>query len=44
MLPNANTIRLALRMLCKECYRIFIVLAFHVDGGKRFKNVTCELV
>ena len=38
MLPNANTIRLALRMLCKGCYCISIVLAFHVDGKKTIQK------
>ena len=39
-MPRTQTLQ-ALRMLCKVCYRISIVVAFRMDGRKRFECATC---
>ena len=42
--PSTDTTRLALRMLCKGCCHISIVVAFRMDRRKRFEYATCRHV
>ena len=43
LMPRPQTLQ-ALRMLCKGCYHISIVVAFRMDRRKRFEYVTCRHV
>ena len=40
LMPRTQILQ-ALRMLCKGCYHISIVVAFRMDGRKRFECATC---
>ena len=40
LMPRTQMLQ-ALRMLCKGCYHISIVVAFRMDGRKRFECATC---